>query len=228
MSSNPKFKPAWQDLVWLLLLAVILVLMLVSPMAAAYQAINAAYPYPTAFLKFMVLAPMGEMLATRIRTSKWIKPTHLLGRALVWGFLGMVIALAFQLFSGGVAAAAANGFLPKTGSRLLNAFMISAIMNILFAPGMMAFHRFTDTWFDLKAGGIQKPTVGAVAAAIQWDTFVGFVVLKTIPLFWIPAHTITFLLPGEYRVFMAAMLSMALGLLLAFAKSRPAQIAKNS
>jgi hypothetical protein len=44
--------------------------------------------------------------------------------------------------------------------------------------------------------------------------------MKTIPLFWIPAHTITFSLPPEYRVLMASFLSIALGGILAFAKRR--------
>ena len=50
-----------------------------------------------------------------------------------------------------------------------------------------------------------------------------FVVGKTIPFFWIPAHTVTFLLPPEYRVFVAALLSIALGLILALASSRHAK-----
>ncbi|MBK5251987.1 MAG: hypothetical protein JJE29_05070 [Peptostreptococcaceae bacterium] len=48
--------------------------------------------------------------------------------------------------------------------------------------------------------------------------FVSFVLAKTIPFFWIPAHTLTFLLPGQYRVLAAAMLSIALGLILTLAK----------
>ncbi|NSW53221.1 MAG: hypothetical protein HPY85_12005 [Anaerolineae bacterium] len=220
MPPTNKFAFTIPDLAWLALLGLILVLMLVPPMAGIYQSFNSDHPYPAAFLKFMLLAPMGEMLAARIRSGQWKKPTYLLGRALVWGFLGMMIALAFQLFSGGAAAAAERGFLPRSTSALLNAFIISTAMNVLFAPGMMAFHRLTDTWFDLKTGGTPRPTVRAVAAAVAWDNFISFVVLKTIPFFWIPAHTLTFLLPGEYRVLMAAMLSMALGLLLAFAKPR--------
>ena len=38
--------------------------------------------------------------------------------------------------------------------------------------------------------------------------------LKTVPLFWIPMHTVTFLLPAEYQVMMAAALSVALGVIL--------------
>ena len=44
-----------------------------------------------------------------------------------------------------------------------------------------------------------------------------FVFKKTIPFFWYPAHTITFLLPGEMRVLFAAILGVVLGVLLAIA-----------
>ena len=42
----------------------------------------------------------------------------------------------------------------------------------------------------------------------------GFTILKTVPIFWIPAHTVTFLLPSEYQVITAAALSVALGVIL--------------
>ena len=89
----------------------------------------------------------------------------------------------------------------------------------------MLVHRLTDTWLDLAGGALARiPSVGvaAVAGAIDWKGFLGFVLLKTIPLFWIPAHTVTFLLPPELRVLFAAFLSLALGAILAFAKRRAA------
>jgi hypothetical protein len=52
----------------------------------------------------------------------------------------------------------------------------------------------------------------------DWNSLVEFSWLKTCPYFWIPAHTIVFLLPGQYRVLVSAFLSIALGLLLAIAK----------
>jgi hypothetical protein len=60
--------------------------------------------------------------------------------------------------------------------------------------------------------------LGQVVAQIDWQDLVGFVCLRTIPSFWIPAHTVTFLLPPEYRVLYAAFLSIALGVVLALAK----------
>jgi len=63
-------------------------------------------------------------------------------------------------------------------------------------------------------------TLSDVVKRIDWDGFISFVLVKTIPIFWIPAHTITFLLPSEYRVLWAAFLSIALGAILAFAKKK--------
>jgi len=85
----------------------------------------------------------------------------------------------------------------------------------------MVFHRLADTYIDMlheKAGA----SVGLkdVVGRIDWKGFFLFVVCKTIPFFWIPAHTVTFLLPPEYRVLTAAGLSLALGLILAFAKKK--------
>ncbi|MEE4195407.1 MAG: hypothetical protein V2J07_09435 [Anaerolineae bacterium] len=214
-----KNKTTLFDFFWILVVGGAIVLMLVPPMADWYQAANAAFPYLAAFVKFFLLASMGEYLAKRIQTGGWRLPSYWLGRAVIWGLLGMVIALAFQLFSGGVAAAMENGFLPDTSSRLLTAFMISTLLNLIFAPVMMGFHRFTDTWFDLRAQG-DNPTVEKLVNTINWQQFFSFVVLKTIPFFWIPVHTITFLLPGEYRVLVAAMLSIALGLILSLVGKR--------
>jgi len=205
------------DFLWAVTIGAALTIMLIPPMADRYQWMNMNFPYMTAFLKFMLLAPMGELLARRIRTREWKVPSYIIARALVWGFLGMVIALAFQLFSGGVIAAIEKGFLPQSESALLNAFMISAIMNVIFAPVMMAFHRFTDTFFDLWYEGT-SPTLNMIVEKIDWGQFFSVVIAKTIPFFWIPAHTITFLLPSEYRVMMAAVLSIALGMILALAK----------
>ena len=69
--------------------------------------------------------------------------------------------------------------------------------------------------------GISLPEV---TDRIDWRGFIGFVVLKTIPFFWIPAHTVTFLLPPEYRILVAALLSIALGAILAYAKRKNNQI----
>ena len=52
---------------------------------------------------------------------------------------------------------------------------------------------------------------------LNWNSQWNFVFKKAIPFFWYPAHTITFLLPGEMRVLFAAILGVVLGVLLAIA-----------
>lgn len=180
------------------------------------------------FIKVGILATMGELLAIRISSGSFKKPLGLIYRFIVWGFLGMVFVIAFDLFAFGVAGLTQKGLLPSISgegflSKLLTAFFTSSLINLLFAPGFMAFHRITDTYIDLGKGNfksIMNVKLKDVIGHIDWYTFINFVVIKTIPLFWIPAHTITFMLPSEYRILMAAMLSIALGAILASAKKK--------
>ena len=62
----------------------------------------------------------------------------------------MAIVLMFGIFSGGITAAIAQGILPGRGSTIIWAFLVSATMNMTFGPTMMIFHRFTDTFIDMK------------------------------------------------------------------------------
>ena len=208
----------WQlDSLWGLMVFAFLLLMLVPPTATFYQSANTSHPYLAAFVKFMFLATMGELLALRIRHKHWKRPAYLWARALIWGFLGAMIAMAFQLFNAGVIALTKNGWLPFGEFKLAIAFFTSTLMNIWFAPAFMLFHRCTDTFLDLRKESGKRPSIKEITTTIDWTIFVRFVLLRTIPFFWIPAHTINFLLPSEFRVLVAAVLSIVLGLLLAFA-----------
>lgn len=209
------------DLLWLLgIIAVFLVLLLPASHAVFMEA-TAIHPYLMGFIKFSILATMGELLALRIVNRTWRTPKGILYRAIVWGFLGMVFVLIFDLFAGGVTGSIKKGLLLSLGGNLGFAFFTSALMNVTFGPTFMAFHRIMDTYIDLGEGRLSKilqVKLSEVVKTIDWYGFVSFVVLKTIPFFWIPAHTVTFLLPPEYRVLAAAFLSIALGGILAFAK----------
>ena len=94
-------------------------------------------------------------------------------------------------------------------------------MNLTFAPVMMTFHKITDSHI-IKTGGTVKGLFSPIPFAsifknMNWDVMWNFIFKKTIPFFWIPAHTITFLLPSEYQVLFAAVLGIVLGVLLAIA-----------
>jgi len=207
------------DFFWLFSLTVFVVILIIPVTHKMFVKFTTEHAYLGGFIKFFLLATMGELLAIRIVTSDWNIPKGLLYRAFVWGLLGMAIVLIFSVFAAGITSALANGFLPGGNSQFAFAFFISFVMNLSFAPTMMAFHRITDTFIDLKYENKKgKVTLSEVIKRIDWDVFVSFVIMKTIPFFWIPAHTITFLLPPEYRVLSAAFLSIALGAILAFAK----------
>ena len=79
----------------------------------------------------------------------------------------------------------------------------------------MAMHRMSDTFIEMRFNQ-KKPSLKELLQAIEWDAFISFVVFKTIPLFWIPAHTITFVLPPNYRVLVAVYLSIFLGAILVY------------
>jgi len=208
------------DIIWSSVITAIVIFLLIPTTRGIFENLTAAYPYLMGFIKFSILATMGELLSLRIVKKDWKKPTGLIYRIIVWGFLGMSIVLVFDLFNSGVAAVQRKGLLPGESSAFLLAFFTSALMNIIFAPTMMAFHRITDTYIEKKSESNKKLNLEKVVSSINWGDFVTFVILKTIPLFWIPAHTIVFLLPDVYRIITAAFLSMALGAILAFASSR--------
>lgn len=206
---------------WLTVLAVVLGILLVPASHKIFMQFTTKHAYMGGFIKFLILASMGELLAIRIASGDWRIPCGIIYRAVIWGFLGIVITLMFNIFASGVKGALASGFLPGGESNFAFAFFVSTIMNLTFAPTFMAFHRITDTYIDLKYQKINCAiTMKDIVSRIDWNNFISFVVLKTIPFFWIPAHTVTFLVAPEYRVLVAAFLSMALGGILAFAKKQ--------
>lgn len=217
-----------KDLIWISGLLLIIALLIFPATHGLYLLATRSHPYIMGFVKVSILASMGELLAARIARGTYKKSPGFIWKFVVWGFLGMAFVLVFDLFSTGVAGAMKKGLIPslqpESGlNALLLAFFTSALMNMIFGPAFMMLHRITDAYIDLGEGNLQR--IAAVrlsdaTAKIDWQHFIGFVLLKTIPLFWIPAHTVMFLLPPEYRVLMAAFLSIALGVFLSLASNK--------
>jgi hypothetical protein len=210
------------DLIWAAGMAAAVLFMLHPAFNGVYVSVNLAHPFLMGFAKFFVLATMGELLTLRIVRGAWTKPSGLLYRAGVWGIIGMATTLMFDVFAGGVSLALEKGLLPGGDSRLAFAFFTSAIANLAFAPTFMSVHKVTDALIDLRIGHKQKAGIAEAVKSVDWEYFATFVLLKTLPIIWIPAHTITFMLPAEYRVLSAALLSVLLGALLAIPKGRAA------
>ena len=213
---------------WCITLGLIGFLLIFKPTHEAFMSATKAHPYLMGFVKVSILASMGELLAIMIGSGEFKVPKGMPYKTLIWGFIGMTFVIVFDIFGSGVLGAMSKGLLPSLntetfGGKLLGAFLTSAFMNLCFAPTFMAFHRVTDTFIDLGNGQlskIMKIKLSDVVKTIDWNGFIGFVIVKTLPIFWIPAHTITFMLPPEYRVLMAAFLSIALGAILATAKRK--------
>lgn len=212
-----------------LVAGVISVFIFLPPVTAWYMSTNKEHGMIMSFFKFALLATLGEVLALRIKTGNYNEPGFgIVPRMIVWGFLGLAINLAFNIFATGAPAFLAYMGLKNapqamtgefSGLKLLDAFTISTTMNLIFAPVMMTFHKITDTHIvanDGTASCLLKPIpFGPILKGINWDVMWNFIFKKSIPFFWIPAHTITFLMAPEFRVLFAALLGIALGLILA-------------
>lgn len=214
-----------KDFMWgfiILLISLFIFLPLTNPL---FIQATTSYPYIMGFMKTMILASMGEMLVKRIKTGYYTKDPGLYMKAFVWGLLGMAFVFVFPLFDGGVTSVLNNQALSNHAflNTFLYALIVSIVMNLIFAPTFMMLHRITDTYIDLSKGSFKKMThtpLSDVIDHINFKFFFSFVMLKTIPFFWIPAHTITFILPSTYRVLMASYLSIALGILLSLKKNK--------
>ena len=188
------------------------------------------------FFKFAILGTFGEMLALRIREGVYMKNGFvLLPKMLVWGVLGVVIASTMTIFKTGTVMLLDGGFHldgqaaawfagDLSWGKFFVALCVSVLMNTLFAPVFMTFHKITDIHIA-ETGGTLSGFFGhrlkireTLSKKINWDIQYGFVFAKTIPLFWYPMHTITFLLPPTLQVLFAAFLGVALGVILSIKK----------
>lgn len=195
-----------------------LVVFLIIPVThQAFFGFTSDFPIIGGFIKFFLFASIGDVVSWRL-IHKNYQVKGFIYKAIIWGLIGVVIVFIFEIFTQGVMAAQANGLLPFEGSVLARAFFISLFMNFTFAPTMMLFHRLSDGYIELKVNRVNN-AFNQVINSTDYRGFITFVVFKTIPLFWLPAHTITFILPLEYRVFFASLLGVALGLILGLAKT---------
>ena len=183
---------------WILILCVIVVLtpffIPATGFFAWFTAATTAHPYIMAFFKFAILATLGEMLALRIRKGVYNEPGFgVAPRMIVWGFLGMAIAMAMVIFKTGVPAflgsvadaltgnaghAAAYAAVFKaselTWGKLGIAFAVSVLMNSIFAPVMMTFHKCTDIHITDNGGtvrGLFRPIKmrEIISKKVNWD-----------------------------------------------------------
>jgi hypothetical protein len=165
------------------------------------------HPLWSAAVQFAILGTLGEALSLVVRGKRlsalggWWR---VLLKLAAWGVLGIVIKYGFTGMKGFVDALIAKSMLPPAAhGSVLWAFLVSVSTNVLFGPQMMLFHRLEDCLIAWK-----------------WDLAGLKTAWLTLVWFWIPAHTVTFSLPADYQIGLAALWSVALGLIMGLTSPR--------
>ncbi len=168
-----------------------------------------AHPLLSAAVQFGLLGTLGELAAASIQARRWSLPCtgfQLLLKAPAWALLGLVIKAGFVGMKGFTRALLDQHLLsPGFATGLRWSLALSVLTNLLFGPQMMLFHRLEDNLITGRRG-----FAGMEAA------------FRTLLWFWIPAHTLTFSLPAEFQIGLAALWSLALGFILGCAGLRRA------
>ena len=221
MSENKKSYGTAMLIFVISVFAVLAAVLIIPQSRAVFEKLSADHPYIMGFVKFGLLATSGELIAIKMASGKFAKPAYLTARIIIWGIIGVWITYMMKIFFLGSGAMMAAGLLPggklaanTIGYKLIRAFATAATMNLTFGPTFMAVHKCSDTYLALRAQSGKGVKLSEVIDAVDWKRFVSFTIFKTVPVFWIPAHTLTFLLPSEYQVMLAALLSVALGIIL--------------
>ncbi len=213
------------DIIWVALLAMAITFLVIPSTRETFIHFTEIHPYAGGFVKFALLASMGDQLGVRISSGAWRLEKGFLLKAFVWGILGMAITLVFSVFMGGVGVAQASGKLPFEGVRIAQAFFGSFVMNVTFGPMMYIYHKFGDLCVDhfIEHGNVRF-VLDEMIEKIDWKTIVKFSWLTTCLFVWVPLHTVVFLLPKAYQVLASAFLSILLGVLIAFSKKSKMKI----
>lgn len=158
-------------------------------------------PILAAIVQFAILGTTGDLAARWIVNKKIFLPysvTELLLKFVEWSFLGVLIKYAFIGYQGFVDGLISHSLLPPLGA-FPRAFFVSLTMNLQFGILLVLLHRLLDNlihkiknWSHLEKS------------------------LFSLVWFWIPAHTVTFLLPPDFRIGLAAVWSVVLGLILGY------------
>jgi hypothetical protein len=176
----------------------------------AYVQWVTANPLFSAAIQFAILGTLGEVISFTIQNRRLTLPCawwQLFAKMLAWALLGLLIKYGFTGMKGFTRALLDHQMLPVFFSGGFGwALAVSVFTNTFFGPLMMAFHRLEDNLI-LNQKGFQGITRA-------WATLVWF---------WIPAHTITFILPTDYQIGLAALWSVALGIIMGFSKKKPDQ-----
>ncbi len=166
-----------------------------------YIDIVTKYPIYSAMLQFAILGTLGDIIAKWMQQGKIFlpyKPTIIFLKMIEWAVIAVTIKYAFVGFKAFVNSLESHHLVPQLG-KFGRAFAVSFSMNIQYGLFLVIFHRFLD---NLIARQNNWKNIEKGMFSLVW--------------FWIPAHTITFMLPRPYQIGLAAVWSVVLGIILGF------------
>jgi len=152
-------------------------------------------------LQFAVLGTFGDVISKWMQQGRVFMPYKaqiLILKMLEWAFLAITIKYAFVGFQGFVDSLVSHQLLPELGL-FGRAFAVSVAMNLQFGLLLVMLHRFLD---NLIAQQSNWKNIDKGMWSLIW--------------FWIPAHTVTFMLDKPYQIGLAAIWSVVLGLILGY------------
>jgi len=162
-----------------------------------------SWPIISAMIQFAILGTLGEIVSKWIIQKNFKYPFGLwltLRKMLVWALLAVGIKYAFKGFGGFLQTLIDSSMWPRFAEGSFGqAFSLSVLMNLQFGPTMVIMHRVLD---NIPEKVKNWNNMDKSMYSLLW--------------FWIPAHTVTFMMPDMFRMGLAAVWSVALGLILGF------------
>ncbi len=160
-----------------------------------------AYPIYSAMLQFAILGTLGDVISKWIQQGNFFLPYKLpivILKMIEWAIIAITIKYAFVGYQGFVDDLIAHQLLPDLGL-FGRALAVSVTMNLQYGLFLVIFHRILD---NLIAKQNNWKNIDKGMLSLIW--------------FWIPAHTITFMLDKPYQIGLAAIWSIVLGFILGY------------
>jgi hypothetical protein len=158
-------------------------------------------------IQFAILGTLGDFVSAKIAGSKEnLSASVTVLKALEWAFLSIFIKIAFIGYEGFVSALVINRILPTSFAEdsFLNAVTRSASMNLQFGVFLVLFHRLLD---NLILHAKNWKNVDKALYSPDW--------------FLASSYTLTYLLPKDFQIGLAAYVRSCQGLMLSNFKVTP-------
>lgn len=167
----------------------------------SYVELVKEYPIYSAMIQFAVLGTLGDIFSKWMQKGAVFSPYKwhvVLLKMLEWAIIAITIKYAFVGFQGFVDGLVSHNLVPELG-KFGRAFTVSVTMNLQYGLFLVIFHRFLD---NVIAGEKNWKNIDKGMLSLVW--------------FWIPAHTVTFMLDKPYQIGLAAVWSIVLGFILGY------------